>query len=278
MTAKRRLLALSCFVAVAATFPSGETLARKKSKETPFTVWIETDEFNPGVTTVRSSHISIKKATMRDQGAISIEFKYVYSEDLGFASYIATVYYFGGDWVFWDSLSVKVGEEVTRLKLIGQPRREVISSLVLTEQIAFDIPEATFERMASAQRVDFRVNGRYYKDFWLNEIGTSYLRKLAEFIDERTPHAAAAESSNSEAQEVPPPPAEPSALPSYLQELRELAKLRDEGILTEEEFEKKKRQLLNLEEAEKTEAEQQDSSNDGEAPAGDSASVESDTL
>ncbi len=38
-------------------------------------------------------------------------------------------------------------------------------------------------------------------------------------------------------------------LPSYLQELRELAKLRDEGIISEEEFQKKKKQILGVSEA-----------------------------
>jgi hypothetical protein len=42
-----------------------------------------------------------------------------------------------------------------------------------------------------------------------------------------------------EPQQAPPPPAE-----DPVQELRELAKLRDEGILTEEEFAAEKRKIL----------------------------------
>lgn len=43
------------------------------------------------------------------------------------------------------------------------------------------------------------------------------------------------------------PEAQRSGPPSYLQELRELAQLRDEGIITDEEFEQKKKEILGLE-------------------------------
>lgn len=51
---------------------------------------------------------------------------------------------------------------------------------------------------------------------------------------------------------------EPSEIPSYIAELRELAKLRDEGVITEEDFELKKRKLLGLDsEAATTEADKE---------------------
>jgi hypothetical protein len=43
-----------------------------------------------------------------------------------------------------------------------------------------------------------------------------------------------------------PAPQAPSAEPSYLDELQKLAGLRDQGIITSEEFEAKKKQLLGL--------------------------------
>jgi hypothetical protein len=45
-----------------------------------------------------------------------------------------------------------------------------------------------------------------------------------------------------------PPPAAPDAdaPPAYMAELKQLASLRDAGILTDEEFEAKKRQILGL--------------------------------
>jgi hypothetical protein len=43
-----------------------------------------------------------------------------------------------------------------------------------------------------------------------------------------------------------PPPAPPSAAPSYIDELEKLAALRDQGIITEEDFAAKKAQLLGL--------------------------------
>jgi Short C-terminal domain len=49
-----------------------------------------------------------------------------------------------------------------------------------------------------------------------------------------------------QAQQAAPPPAAPAAEPDYVAELEQLAKLRDQGIVSEEEFEAKKRQLLGL--------------------------------
>jgi hypothetical protein len=53
-----------------------------------------------------------------------------------------------------------------------------------------------------------------------------------------------------EAGQAPPPAAQPSAPPepepSYLDELERLAELRDRGIISEDEFEAKKKQLLGL--------------------------------
>jgi hypothetical protein len=46
--------------------------------------------------------------------------------------------------------------------------------------------------------------------------------------------------------EPQPAPAQSEAAPSYLEELEQLATLRDQGILTEEEFAAKKAQLLGL--------------------------------
>ena len=42
---------------------------------------------------------------------------------------------------------------------------------------------------------------------------------------------------------APPPPA---AAPSYADELEQLAKLRDQGVITAEDFEAKKKQLLGI--------------------------------
>lgn len=44
----------------------------------------------------------------------------------------------------------------------------------------------------------------------------------------------------------PAAPASSASEPSYLDELEKLAQLRDEGVLTDEEFEAKKKQLLGL--------------------------------
>ena len=43
-----------------------------------------------------------------------------------------------------------------------------------------------------------------------------------------------------------PPPAPAAAEPEYMAELQQLAQMRDQGILTPEEFEAKKKQILGL--------------------------------
>jgi hypothetical protein len=44
----------------------------------------------------------------------------------------------------------------------------------------------------------------------------------------------------------PPPQAAPAGEPDYMAELQQLAQLRDAGVLTNDEFEAKKRQLLGI--------------------------------
>ena len=46
--------------------------------------------------------------------------------------------------------------------------------------------------------------------------------------------------------EAPPPPAAAAAAPDYTAELQQLAKLRDEGVISAEDFEAKKKQLLGI--------------------------------
>jgi hypothetical protein len=45
---------------------------------------------------------------------------------------------------------------------------------------------------------------------------------------------------------APPPPAAPAGAPDYAAELEQLAALKAQGILTEEEFQAKKKQILGL--------------------------------
>jgi len=53
-----------------------------------------------------------------------------------------------------------------------------------------------------------------------------------------------AEQRTTEAE--PPPQAEAPAAPDYTAELKSLAKLRDEGVITAEDYEAKKKQLLGI--------------------------------
>ena len=47
-------------------------------------------------------------------------------------------------------------------------------------------------------------------------------------------------------EQAPPPAAAPAAEPDYAAELEKLAKLRDQGVITAEDFEAKKKQLLGI--------------------------------
>ena len=55
-----------------------------------------------------------------------------------------------------------------------------------------------------------------------------------------------AEQQEMEAQQAAPPPAAPPDEPDYMAELQQLAQLKEQGIVSEEEFEAKKKQLLGL--------------------------------
>jgi hypothetical protein len=48
------------------------------------------------------------------------------------------------------------------------------------------------------------------------------------------------------AEQAPAAPAAPAAAPDYAAELEQLAQLRDQGVITAEDFEAKKKQLLGI--------------------------------
>ena len=77
---------------------------------------------------------------------------------------------------------------------------------------------------------------------------TSAMGELGIQSAELTPEEKAALQADSAADAAPgaAPTAPPAAEPDYLAELEKLASLRDQGIITAEEFEAKKRQLLGL--------------------------------
>jgi hypothetical protein len=57
----------------------------------------------------------------------------------------------------------------------------------------------------------------------------------------------AEQAEQQEMQAAPPPPAAaPAGEPDYMAELQQLAQLKEQGIVSEEEFEAKKKQLLGL--------------------------------
>jgi transposase-like protein len=64
-------------------------------------------------------------------------------------------------------------------------------------------------------------------------------RQAGRWADQEQEQQAAAEPAA-------PPPAAPAAEPEYMAELEKLAQLKQQGILSEDEFEAKKRQLLGI--------------------------------
>lgn len=217
--------------------------ALAKGKDTEFKVWTETDNFKPGIVVVRSTPIRVKEVKFTSPWFANLEAGYIYSENGTLGTYVFDVMYFGHDWMFWDQLTAKVGEDVRSLKLIGQPSREQVP-LGLQERLRFEVPIDLFEKMTVASSIDFRVNGKYYYDFFLNSTGTSYLKQLQSFVKEHAPELKVGVTSGAEVSGKKQESG--NAAPAYIQELRELAKLRDDGIISEEEFQAKKRKLLDL--------------------------------
>lgn len=113
--------------------------ALAKSKDVDFRVWTETDNFKPGIFTVRSTPVRIKEVKFLNPWFATMEAGYIYSEDGTNGTYLLDIMYFGQDWMFWDQLTAKVGEDVRSLKMIGQPSREQVT-LGLQEQIRFEVP------------------------------------------------------------------------------------------------------------------------------------------
>jgi Short C-terminal domain len=83
-------------------------------------------------------------------------------------------------------------------------------------------------------------------------IGTAARTGVAMGVAGRVRHRQdqkwAAEEQEQYAQQAPPPPPAPAApaAPDYTAELEQLAKLRDDGVISPEDFEAKKRQILGI--------------------------------
>ena len=69
-------------------------------------------------------------------------------------------------------------------------------------------------------------------------------RQAAKFAD-RDAQTAAERDQAYEQQAAPPPAAPAVAQPDMVQQLKDLAELRDQGVLTEEEFAQQKARVLN---------------------------------
>ena len=70
-------------------------------------------------------------------------------------------------------------------------------------------------------------------------------RQYGRWSDQAEQEQAQADDDQQQAQAAPPPDAAP-AEPDYVAELEKLAQLKSQGIISEEEFEAKKKQLLGI--------------------------------
>ena len=99
-------------------------------------------------------------------------------------------------------------------------------------------------------RADPRVRSSRQEQHEEEEQDVSFRDKARRRLEERAQPAEPADDPGAPTTEDPEPEsasAEPaSAEPAYAGELEELAKLKDEGILTEEEFAAKKKQILGI--------------------------------
>jgi membrane protease subunit (stomatin/prohibitin family) len=65
-------------------------------------------------------------------------------------------------------------------------------------------------------------------------------------VQHRQQQKFAAQDQQAYEEQAPPPAAVPAAEPDYTAELEKLAKLRDQGVITAEDFDAKKKQLLGI--------------------------------
>ena len=81
-------------------------------------------------------------------------------------------------------------------------------------------------------------------------IGTAARAGVAAGVAGRVHHRQqqrwAQEDQTAYAQSAPPPPAAAAAAPDYTAELQQLAQLRDDGVISADDFEAKKRQILGI--------------------------------
>jgi hypothetical protein len=229
-------------VIVAATLACLAVSTSTTAKEKPFEVWTETDQFLPQMTVVTSTPITIKPNQFLNPWFASLQAKYLFDKKHNAGFYVFDITYIGQSWVFWDTLAIKLSvSDVRRLEPLVPPTRDVQSLGILLERIRFSIPAEAMTRLANMSQVDMRVSGKTYYDFYLNATGTGWMRMLMAKVAQVAPGAADS-SADKAPSAVQGQPATGSR--DYIAELRELAKLHEEGILTEEEFATKKRQIL----------------------------------
>jgi hypothetical protein len=77
-------------------------------------------------------------------------------------------------------------------------------------------------------------------------VGVAVVAGTATAASGRVAQRQQEKSAAQEPQAAAPPPVAEAAPPEYMEELEQLAQLRDQGILSPEEFEAKKKQILGL--------------------------------
>jgi len=210
----------------------------------PIRVWTERDKFQPELLVINATAIQIKGVQFTNPWFAILQPKYLYNEPAKLGVYVFDIMYYGSGWMFWDTLRIQLSpQDVRVLKPLVQPSRDTASGGSVEEHIRFEVPREVMEQIAAMPSVDMRVDGKFYYDFFLNSIGTGELKMLADKVRELVPADVRERSQGVAAV------AGSGSSRDYADELRKLAKLRDDGIITEQDFQLKKQQLLGLPQA-----------------------------
>lgn len=125
----------------------------------PFKVLTQQDKFNPGVTQIYSSTITVKGSTPLDLSELTLQYNAFKSAD---STRFGFYFIFNAKrWAHIESLKLLISGDVIDLRPVTEPKRVVGGLLGVTESILVDIPEPVIKRIMSTGSCDARVLGEH---------------------------------------------------------------------------------------------------------------------
>lgn len=122
----------------------------------PFEIVKVTDEFNPGVYSIKTSEMTIKGSDPFDMTEIYLELRYVHSEEKNLNFKMYTFRYVGKDWAFLYSARTITGNNVNKYEPLSDPKRAVGGYPGVTEILVFEFPDDDIEAAISSKV--FKIN------------------------------------------------------------------------------------------------------------------------